>query len=156
MSIIKTELGLMRILDCKKWLPLQFQHWNLAVYPIVLQTIRHTWSIKTFSSMVEPRIILIAMQNTQQSTVFNTEKFWHCLLRNLKSIRTRTKMLISKRESSLRLIHHTRNFNRFTRTMVLWWYDVPTENGSIQKTRSDHGGGRHQIKRHDQFYLRLG
>lgn len=80
---VKTELGLMRILDSKKWLPLDFQHWDVAVYPLVPQTTHHTWSVRTYSNVEKPRYLLIAMGG-DDSELANSN-FRHCSLRNVKA-----------------------------------------------------------------------
>ncbi|XP_050538383.1 uncharacterized protein LOC126903881 [Daktulosphaira vitifoliae] len=79
---VKTELGLMRILDSKKWLPLEFQHWDVAVYPLVPQTTHHTWSVCTYSNVEKPRYLLIAMGNEDEHVL---RDFNHCSLRKVKA-----------------------------------------------------------------------
>ncbi|XP_050547250.1 uncharacterized protein LOC126908949 [Daktulosphaira vitifoliae] len=79
---VKTELGLMRILDSKKWLPLEFQHWDVAVYPLVPQTTHYTWSVRTYSNVEKPRYLLIAMGNEDEHVLGD---FNHCSLRNVKA-----------------------------------------------------------------------
>ncbi|XP_050548338.1 uncharacterized protein LOC126909976, partial [Daktulosphaira vitifoliae] len=79
---VKTELGLMHILDNKKWLPLEFQHWDTAVYPLVPQTITHTWPVRAYSGVEKPRYLLIAMVTESDGVHGN---FNHCSLRNIKA-----------------------------------------------------------------------
>ncbi|XP_050535023.1 uncharacterized protein LOC126902043 [Daktulosphaira vitifoliae] len=80
---VKTELGLMRILDNKKWLPLEFQHWDTAVYPLVPQTTTHTWPVRTFSGVEKPRYLLVAMVTDANKRVHG--EFNHCFQRNIKA-----------------------------------------------------------------------
>ncbi|XP_050427701.1 uncharacterized protein LOC126837793 [Adelges cooleyi] len=80
---VKTELGLMRILDGKRWLPLEYQHWDIAVYPMVPQTTHHTWSVRTFSNVEKPRYLLIALG--KEHSIMSKSDFQHCTLRNVKA-----------------------------------------------------------------------
>ncbi|XP_050439893.1 uncharacterized protein LOC126845286 [Adelges cooleyi] len=80
---VKTELGLMRILDSKKWLPLEFQQWDIAVYPLVPQTTHHTWSVRTFSNVEKPRYLLIALG--KEHSILSKSHFQNCTLRNVKT-----------------------------------------------------------------------
>ncbi|XP_050527931.1 uncharacterized protein LOC126898025 [Daktulosphaira vitifoliae] len=115
---VKTELGLMRILDSKKWLPLEFQHWDVAVYPLVLQTTHHTWSVRTYSNVEKPRYLLIAMGNENEHVLGD---FDHCSLRNVKAYLNADEYPYENQNADFDNNKYTTFYNSYTQFQTMYY-----------------------------------
>lgn len=62
-----------------------FRSWDLYELPVVPQTTRHTWSVKTTSKVNKPRYVIVAFQTNRNNIVgSNASEFDHCNITNLK------------------------------------------------------------------------
>lgn len=79
------KLKLMKIIDRKQTIPLYFRSWELYDYPILPQTNRQIWSVKTSTHLNTPRYIILGFQ-TKRNNMINTDKsrFDHCEFNDLK------------------------------------------------------------------------
>jgi hypothetical protein len=67
----KTRLALTDVLKNDPWLELNFMSWELHTYPTLLQTKRHTWTVKTAPQLETPRYVIVAFQTDRRN---NKEK----------------------------------------------------------------------------------
>ena len=55
----KFKIGLLKRIEKHHWIPMSFRSWDLYEYPILPQTRKHIWSVKTTSQLEKPRFIAI-------------------------------------------------------------------------------------------------
>lgn len=81
----KAKLGMLKMISRNESLHLPFRTWDLYELPLIPQTTRHTWSIKTTSQVNKPRYVVVAFQ-TNRNNVINRDfsMFDHCNITNLK------------------------------------------------------------------------
>lgn len=81
----KERINLLKILEKDRPIPLAFQNWDLYEYPLLPQTTKHTWSIKTSSQIEKPRFVIIGFQtNRKNNSAKDMSQFDHCDVRNVK------------------------------------------------------------------------
>lgn len=81
----RERINLLRHLDKDRSLNLVFRNWDLYEYPLLPQTLKHTWSIKTASQIEKPRFVVLGLQtNRKNNAVKNMSQFDHCHMRNVK------------------------------------------------------------------------
>jgi hypothetical protein len=49
------------------WIPVEFKTWELHEYPLLNQTDRHTWTVKTTPQLHTPRYIILAFQTKKRN-----------------------------------------------------------------------------------------
>ncbi|XP_050434152.1 uncharacterized protein LOC126842323 [Adelges cooleyi] len=116
---VKTELSLMRILDGKRWLPLDYQQWDIAVYPLVPQTTHHTWSVRTFSNVEKPRYLLIAMG--KERSIMSKSDFHHCTLRNVKAYLNSDEYPYENYNADFEAGKYTSMYNSYARFQTMYY-----------------------------------
>lgn len=81
----KERINLLKILEKDRPIPLAFRNWDLYEYPLLPQTTKHTWSIKTSSQIEKPRFVIIGFQtNRKNNSAKDMSQFDHCDVRNVK------------------------------------------------------------------------
>lgn len=79
------KLNLLKYIERKQPIPLNFRSWELYEYPTLPQTDRHIWAVKASSQIQKPRYIIMGFQ-TKRNNVINKDMshFDHCNLTDLK------------------------------------------------------------------------
>lgn len=81
----KEKVNLLKLLEKDRPLRFAFRNWDLYEYPLLPQTTKHTWSIKTSSQIEKPRYVIIGLQtNRKNLTAADMSRFDHCNLRDVK------------------------------------------------------------------------
>lgn len=81
------KLSMLKTLDRNDELPIKYRTWDLYELPIIPQTTRHNWSVKTTTQLTKPRFVVIAFQ-TNKNFVVNSDasRFDHCDILDLKLV----------------------------------------------------------------------
>lgn len=79
------KLSMLKTISRNDTLSLPFRSWDLYELPVIPQTTRHTWSVKTTSQVNKPRYVFVAFQ-TNRNNIINRDSavFDHCNISNLK------------------------------------------------------------------------
>lgn len=79
------RLGLLNVLSQDKVLQMPFRSWELYEYPVLPQTTKQSWTIKTSSQLEKPRYVILAFQtNRKNDTRKDASMFDGCNLRDVK------------------------------------------------------------------------
>lgn len=80
-----TKLQLLRYVDKKAPIQLHYRSWELFEYPILPQTDKHIWSVKTSSHVNKPRYIILALQTDKRNqAAADGSHFDHCDVSDVK------------------------------------------------------------------------
>lgn len=81
----ETKLTMWKTISRNESLLIPFRSWDLYELPVVPQTTRHTWSVKTTSRVNKPRYVVVAFQTNRNNIVAsNASMFDHCNITNVK------------------------------------------------------------------------
>lgn len=81
----KAKLGMLKIISRNESLLLPYRSWDLYELPLIPQTTRHTWSVKTTSQVNKPRFVVVALQTGRNNIVgSDASLFDHCNISNVK------------------------------------------------------------------------
>lgn len=81
----KEKVNLLKLLEKDRPLHVAFRNWDLYEYPLLPQTTKHTWSIKTSSQIEKPRYVIIGLQTDRKNLAEkDMSQFDHCNLRDVK------------------------------------------------------------------------
>lgn len=81
----RERINLLRHLDKDRALNIIFRNWDLYEYPLLPQTLKHSWSVKTSSQIERPRYVILGLQtNRKNQADKDMSQFDHCQLRNVK------------------------------------------------------------------------
>lgn len=79
------KLSMLKTISRDERLMLPFRSWDLYELPVIPQTTRHTWSVKTTSQVNKPRYVVIALQTNRNNVINrNASHFDHCNISNVK------------------------------------------------------------------------
>ncbi|KAK5647059.1 hypothetical protein RI129_005523 [Pyrocoelia pectoralis] len=79
------ELALTKYIDKSSDTQIAFRSWETHLYPALPQTDKHTWAIKTATSLETPRYIIIGFQTDRDGKVDkDASKFDHCDIKNVR------------------------------------------------------------------------
>jgi hypothetical protein len=79
------RLRFLKILKEDPWLPIGFMSWELHEYPLLNQTDRHTWTIKTAPQLHTPRYVILAFQTDRKNNLGrDSDRFDNINLQNAK------------------------------------------------------------------------
>lgn len=82
---IAQQLRLTKYLDKNIEIPIAFRSWELYEYPVLPQTTRHTWAVKTSTQLETPRYIILGFQKDKKNKLLSDmSKFDHSSLTNIK------------------------------------------------------------------------
>lgn len=82
----EAKLRLISVVDRGVNLHMSFRSWELHEYPVLQETVSHTWNVKTTNQLEKPRFIIIGFQTDKKNKITsNASKFDHCNLTNLKA-----------------------------------------------------------------------
>lgn len=81
----EAKLNMLQTISRDESLLLPFRTWDLYELPLVPQTLRHSWSVKTTSQVNKPRYVVVAFQTNRNNVVANSASdFDHCNITNVK------------------------------------------------------------------------
>lgn len=79
------KLKLLKLVDKKQSIHMSFRSWELYEYPILPQTDKHIWSVKTSTQINKPRYMIIGFQTKRNNEITaDMSHFDHCNLTDLK------------------------------------------------------------------------
>ncbi|XP_031332746.1 uncharacterized protein LOC116178361 [Photinus pyralis] len=79
------ELALTKYIDKNSETQIAFRSWETHLYPALPQTDKHTWAIKTTTSLETPRYIIIGFQTNRDGQVSkDMSQFDHCDIKNVR------------------------------------------------------------------------
>lgn len=78
------KLHLLRIIDSKKKIIMPFRSWDLYECPMLENTTKQSWTIKTTIQTEKPRYIILGFQTNRKTIDSDASKFDHCNLTNVK------------------------------------------------------------------------
>ena len=79
------RLSLLNYLNTDLEIAVGFRSWDLYEYPILPQSSKHIWTVKTSSQLEKPRFVILGFQtNRNNQAKANASNFDHCKLRNVK------------------------------------------------------------------------
>lgn len=81
----REKVCLLKNLEKDRAITLAFRNWDLYEYPLLPQTRKHTWSIKTSSHIEKPRYVILGLQTARKQNVKSSmSEFDHCNLTDVK------------------------------------------------------------------------
>lgn len=82
----EAKLTMLRTLSRNETLPIAFRSWDLYELPLVPQTTRHTWAVKTTNKVNKPRYVIVAFQTDRNNHAgdVNASVFDNCNVSNMK------------------------------------------------------------------------
>lgn len=79
------KIKLLNMIESDSIIHLPFRQWEMHEYPVLPQTSRQTWSVKTSNQMEKPRFVILAFQTGKNNELSkNASNFDHCNLNNIK------------------------------------------------------------------------
>lgn len=79
------KLQLLNYIEKDIDLDVAFRSWELQEYPLLQETTKHTWAVKTANNLEKPRYIIVGFQSDKKNkTTSNMSHFDHCQLTNIK------------------------------------------------------------------------
>lgn len=81
----QAKLTMLKTISKNDSLPLLYRSWDLYELPIVPQTTRYSWNIKTTTQVTKPRYVLVAFQRERNFVPkADISQFDHCNISNVK------------------------------------------------------------------------
>ncbi|XP_071571329.1 uncharacterized protein [Temnothorax nylanderi] len=79
------KLSMLRALENGRYLSMGFRSWDLYEYPLLQNTTKHSWIIKTATQLEKPRYVVFALQTGRKNVMSaDTSRFDDCNLTNVK------------------------------------------------------------------------
>lgn len=79
------RLQLLKLIEIEKDLNIHFRSWELHEYPILQETMKHTWAIKTTSQVDKPSFIIVALQTDRKAQIKkDASVFDHCDIQDIE------------------------------------------------------------------------
>ncbi|KYN29107.1 hypothetical protein ALC57_01470 [Trachymyrmex cornetzi] len=79
------KLSMLRALESGRYLSMSFHSWDLYEYPLLQNTTKHSWAIKTATQLEKPRYVIFALQTGRKNNVLqDASVFDACNLSNVK------------------------------------------------------------------------
>lgn len=79
------KLKMLRYLERKRTISMNFRSWDLYELPAIPQTTRHIWSVKTTSQANKPRYVIVGFQtNRAYNLKLDTSRFDDCNVSDVK------------------------------------------------------------------------
>ncbi|XP_071626050.1 uncharacterized protein [Temnothorax longispinosus] len=79
------KLSMLRALENGRYLSMGFRSWDLYEYPLLQNTTKHSWAIKTATQLEKPRYVVFALQTGRKNVMSaDTSRFDDCKLTNVK------------------------------------------------------------------------
>jgi hypothetical protein len=81
----RERLSLLKCLERDRAIQIAFRNWDLYEYPLLPETSKHSWAIKTSSQIEKPRYIIIGLKTARKNDADkDITHFDHCNLRDVK------------------------------------------------------------------------
>ncbi|XP_024872189.1 uncharacterized protein LOC112454826 [Temnothorax curvispinosus] len=79
------KLSMLRALEDGRYLSMGFRSWDLYEYPLLQNTTKHSWAIKTATQLEKLRYVVFALQTGRKNVMSaDTSRFDDCNLTNVK------------------------------------------------------------------------
>ncbi|KYN21207.1 hypothetical protein ALC57_06424, partial [Trachymyrmex cornetzi] len=79
------KLSMLRTLESGRYLSMSFRSWDLYEYPLLQNTTKHSWAVKTATQLEKPRYVIFALQTGRKNVMSqNGSVFDDCNLSNVK------------------------------------------------------------------------
>lgn len=78
------KLQLLRIIDSKKDIVIPFRSWDLHECPMLENTQKQSWTVKTSNQMEKPRYVILGFQTDRKKLDADASEFDHCKIINVK------------------------------------------------------------------------
>lgn len=79
------KLALLRTLENGQYLSMSFRSWDLYEFPLLQNTTKHLWTVKTATNLEKPRYVIFALQTARKNVMSeNITQFDNCNLTNAK------------------------------------------------------------------------
>ncbi|XP_018402809.1 PREDICTED: uncharacterized protein LOC108779802 [Cyphomyrmex costatus] len=78
------KLSMLRALESGRYLSMPFRSWDLYEYPLLPNTTKHSWAMKTATQLEKPRYVIFALQTDRKKMSEDTSRFDDCKLTNVK------------------------------------------------------------------------
>lgn len=79
------RLMLLKQIDRKQSITIPYRSWQLYEYPVLPQTSKHVWTVKTADSLNKPRYILLGFQTNRKNVITRSASdFDHCNISNVQ------------------------------------------------------------------------
>lgn len=79
------KINLLKFVAKNKPISISFRSWELMEYPLLPQTSKHVWVMKTSTQLEKPRYLVLGFQTGRKnSKITNASQFDRCSLRDLK------------------------------------------------------------------------
>ena len=80
-----TRLSMLQTLQSGRYLSMSFRSWDLYEYPLLKNTTKHSWTVKTTTQLEKPRYVIFALQaGTKNTFTSNATLFNDCKLISVK------------------------------------------------------------------------
>lgn len=81
----RERLSLLKCLERDRAIQLAFRNWDLYEYPLLPETSKHSWAVKTSSQIEKPRYVIIGLKTARKNAADKDMTiFDHCYLRDVK------------------------------------------------------------------------
>ena len=79
------KLSLLRTLESGRFLSVGFRSWDLYEFPVLQNTTKHSWAVKTAAQVEKPRYVIFALQTERRNILTkDVSIFDQCKLTNVK------------------------------------------------------------------------
>ncbi|XP_018400174.1 PREDICTED: uncharacterized protein LOC108777718 [Cyphomyrmex costatus] len=78
------KLSMLRALESGRYLSMPFRSWDLYEYPLLPNTTKHSWAMKTATQLEKPRYVIFVLQTDRKKMAEDTSRFDDCKLTNVK------------------------------------------------------------------------
>lgn len=81
----QNRISLLRTLKSDRDIVMPFRSWEFHEYPVLPETQRHTWTVKTSTHLEKARYVIFGLQTKRRNQITkNAGEFDHCKLNNCK------------------------------------------------------------------------
>lgn len=82
----EAKLKLLNYVEHGRDLTIAFRGWELHEYPLLQQTMQHTWNVKAVNQLEKPRFLIFGLQTNRKNKLEkDVSHFDHCNLTNFKA-----------------------------------------------------------------------
>ncbi|KYN15261.1 hypothetical protein ALC57_12516, partial [Trachymyrmex cornetzi] len=79
------KLSMLRALESGRYLNISFRSWDLYEYPLLQNTTKHSWAVKTATQLEKPRYVIFALQTGRKNVMSqDVSMFDDCNVSNVK------------------------------------------------------------------------
>jgi hypothetical protein len=70
------KLSMLRTLESGRYLSMSFRSWDLYEYPLLHNTTKHSWAVKTATQLEKPRYVIFAMQTNKKNNMKAEKRYF--------------------------------------------------------------------------------